>query len=554
MKKRFDELCRIEGGRAEPETIRGWLAGYGQAVKALAGSGKVMLPVVLTLIFGYGFTLLHPSVSVDDTAIGWYMDEGQILLQGRFFPYLIQRILPVYRFQPVVTDLLAVLAMTAGMLLLSCLFDRAADGEIPLGWRTAFICIALSYPLIAEIFIYMQVSFTIGLGYLLSALAAAALYSFWKTGKKRFWAAAGVLSCLLAGSFESFLAVVIGEAVMLLLLQERYGAREDRPVRRFLLRMISCGGAIAAGLVLKAVIMAGIRMTHPALFATGVNPSQNEILWGAGNFSAIFSELMRLLTIKYLYHALSYLPIGIYAVGFFGCLAAAIWAILQKRGRAALEWAVLAGSTQALSLVQGDAQRYRTDQCFAVFVGFLVMMAGSALCRRFAGNGVRTLAGVCAGVLCLLQAQDLNRWFSLDYARWQYEERLLTGAAQAVLEQYGDERPVIFVGSPSLPDTLAEAFSVPEGGVEERIVSKIYRAQGKEYVRPWLTETLQSSVVGWAVSALDGSNGQLRILLAWEGYDFPACTPEQFEEAEALELSPGEIVDCGEYIVVNLGS
>lgn len=557
-KKFFPHYIEIKGEKG-PDTLREWCAEYIYDLRELIHCKSVLIPVILTVILGYGFTLLHPSVSVDDTAISWYMDEGQILLQGRFFPYFIQRILPVYRFQPVVTDLLAVLSMTAGFLLFSCVLDRAAEGNLSFPWRTVFVCLALSYPLIVEIFIYMQVSFTIGIGYLLTSAAAAALLSYWKSGKKRFLAVVTVLSCLLAGSFESFLAVLVCEVVMLLILQKIYGPDEKRPIKRFSARMLSCAGAIAAGLILKAGIMGIIRFTHHELFSTGINPSQNAILWDSGNFSEIFSEMVRLISIKYLLHAFSYLPLSIYALCFFGCIFAAILCAVQRRGTLAFQFLALALSTQALSFIQGDAQRYRTCQCFAVFTAFLFMMAGNFICQKINRKWIHTLAGTLAAFLCLLQSQDLNRWFSLDYTRWQFEEKLIVSAAQEVVHSYGDEKPVIFTGSVTLPDFLSESFSVPENGIEVRIARKIYTAAGKEYVRPWLTETLQNSVITWAISALDGAGGQLRILLSWEGYDFPACTEKQYQEAETRSAdfpvypAEGSIQDCGEYIIVHMG-
>lgn len=558
MHRHFTGLIQIEGEQRS-ETLHDWCAGYLYDLRELIHCKGVMLPVILTIILGYGFTLLHPSVSVDDTAIGWYMDKGQILLQGRFFPYFIQRILPIYRFQPVVTDLLAVQCMTIGFLWLSCAFDRAAEGNLSLPWRTAFICLTLSYPLVAEIFIYMQVSFTIGLGYLLSAMAAAALQSYWKSGKKRFLTLTAIIACLLAGSFESFLVVLIVETVMILILREIYGTAEDRPLKRFIFRMISCAEAIAAGLILKAGMMAIIRLTHPGLFSTGVNPSQNTILWGLGKFTETFAEMARLLSIKYLLHALSYPPLSIYALCFLGCICAAVICLIQKRGTLAFQLLALALSTQALSLIQGTAQRYRTCQCFAIFTAFLIMLTGSRICQKIHRKELRTLAGTFAALLCFWQAQNLNHWFSLDYARWQFEENRLVIAVQQVSSQYDITKPVIFTGTLSLPDFLSESFSVPENGLERRVAEKIYALQGKEYTRPWLTETLQNSVVTWAISALDGANGQLRTLLSWEGYDFPPCTAEQYREAEERSADfpaypeNGSICDCGEYIIVHMG-
>ncbi len=557
-KKIFPRFIQIEGEKG-PETVRAWCAEYIYDLREMLRCKSVSIPVVLTILLGYGFMLLHPSVSVDDTAIGWYIDDGQILLQGRFFPYFIQRVLPVYRFQPVVTDLLAVLSMTAGFLLFSCVLNRAAERALPLPSRTAFVCLALSYPLIAEIFIYMQVSFTIGLGYLLTSAAAAALFGYWQSGKGRFLAITAVLSCLLAGSFESFLAVLICEAVMLLILREIYGPAEEHPIKRFVLRMLSCAGAIAAGLILKAGVMGIIRITHQQLFSSGTNPSQNTILWGSDCFTAVFSEMFRLIAIKYLLHALSYLPISLYALCFFGCILAAIFSTAAKRGTLALQLFSLALSTQALSFIQGDAQRYRTCQCFAVFIAFFFLLAGNLICQKINRKWVRPLAGTLAALLCLVQAQNLNHWFSLDFARWQFEQNHLTGAAQEVIRDYGDEKPVIFTGAVSLPAYLAERFSVPDGGIEARVAEKIYAAMGEEYVRPWLTETLQNSVITWAISALDGAGGQLRILLSWEGYDFPAYTQAQYQEAETraagLPAYPaeGSILDCGEYILVHMG-
>ena len=559
FRQHLSRLLRMKNGDREPDKLGEWLAEYRYDLREMIRCRSMILPLVLTLLLGYGFTLTHPSVSVDDTAIGWYMDEGQILLQGRFFPYLLQRVLPVYRFQPVVTDLLAVLCMTIGMLLFSCVLDRAAGRSITIPWRTVFVCAAVSYPLIAEIFIYMQVSFTIGLCYLLSAVAAAALYGLWCTGRGRYFAVAAGIACLLAGSFESCIVVLIVECICLLIVAQLYGQQEDRPIKRFILRMLSCGAAILIGLILKIIIMGGIRLIRRDLFLSGVNPSQNMTLWGSGSFTETFSEMMRLISVKYILHAFSYLPVGLYAVGFAGCLLAAILFAVRRKGTLALEFASLALSTQALSLIQGDAQRYRTCQCFAIFAGFLVMLIGNSICRQRVRRWVKTAAGILAGAFCLLQAQDLNRWFSLDYARWQYEERLLTSAAQEVLRDSGDDQPVIFTGQLTLPDYLAESFSVPEDGLETRIAEKVYRAQGREYVRPWLTETLQQSVITWAVSALDGANGQLRVLLVWEGYDFPACTGQQYMDAEERTESlpaypePGSVLDCGDYVAVHMG-
>lgn len=152
------------------------MEGVGRLVKEIASQISMfikkinyILPVIITAILSFGFTITNYSVNIDSLEYERYYESGnELLAQGRFGIVFINKIIHIFEFNPFFNDLLAVILIILSTIILCALFKKITNNKLNEKVYTIFSCLFVSYPLISEIFLYN--SLNIAIAYILIAV------------------------------------------------------------------------------------------------------------------------------------------------------------------------------------------------------------------------------------------------------------------------------------------------------------------------------------------------------------------------------------------------
>ena len=100
-------------------------------------TNKLMIVIlIVVLVLSYGFTITNYSMGIDDTALERYVDDKELLAQGRVSGPLLHKILGIYKFAPFWLDTLAVICLFFAVILWCAVLRKASNGKLN---RAAYI-------------------------------------------------------------------------------------------------------------------------------------------------------------------------------------------------------------------------------------------------------------------------------------------------------------------------------------------------------------------------------------------------------------------------------
>ena len=236
-----------------------------------------------------------------------------------------------------------------------------------------------------------------------------------------------------------------------------------------------------------------------------------------------------------------------------------------------------------LAVVEGKATLYRSAQFLPLVCAFGMLAASlwvsgvvNSLVQNGAGAGkavrwrkyvaqvVRMVFGVAAASVLWNQCTDLNKWFYVDYNKYQYTKEYMCRVGDALQRDFDLSKPVIFTGQWENPKSIVKDAYVDIGSedffkmkritdmVDEHLLEKFYRTHGV-----WVAQTPSLSVVSWGKYAF-GTNEELVRFMAHHGYEIrPLLDDSYYEEAELHGVDmpnfpqEGSIEDMGDYIIVH---
>lgn len=134
------------------------------------------IPVILLTILTYGFTLSNYSIGIDDASLFWYIDWKVLVSQGRWGYELISPIVNVSSFLPFWLDLLTIYVYLVTTVLWTILFYEASNRKLVKEGCIIFSCLYISFPFLAEIFIFMAADLLSGFTMLFAVLAVREFY------------------------------------------------------------------------------------------------------------------------------------------------------------------------------------------------------------------------------------------------------------------------------------------------------------------------------------------------------------------------------------------
>lgn len=417
------------------------IRGYLRIVGRLMGSVWFFVPVVLVGVLGFGYILGHPTIAIDNTGEPFYFLGNGLLSQGRYSQVLLYGLFHLKSMSPI-TPVMGVVLLVLSAFFWGGLFSYASGGRLGRLGLLLFGALFVSYPLVAESFVYDLGFVFIALAYLLTPIGVVLALSVvnlrdWKAGLGVVFLMAFVLPL-----YESFAAVFIFGVLSCLILERLYGAERGRSLKEVSVRVLV--GLVLLGLSL--VLMAGVNGIIRSFVEVGVNYADQGIAWLRGDVLSTGIGLVRDMVFSYGFNGLAYLPIGMLVASVGIHLFFLLW---RKDG--VLSWLIL-GSVLSLFIIPillGHIQYYRSCSVFGLFVSFGFMLVVDGLrangWQDWRGLVVRRGAVLLGVLLVVWQVGDLNHWFRGEVLR-DREEKLVAFRIGGALEAYGSKKPVVFVG------------------------------------------------------------------------------------------------------------
>lgn len=554
-------------------------------MKKLYNHKAYICMIALVAACGYGFKTAHPAIGIDDTPYAYYFDEGLAAVVGRWVLFVLNKFVHLSEYAPFLTDFAAVLILMAAVTVWGVLFYEIFEEKIPKFGYWFFSCVFLSCPLIAEVFTYYLHN-GIAIGYLFCGIS---LYLFRegseiqkgkRIGRSIFkYAMAAAAMVVAMGCYESFMIVwLVG--VLFLLLAERMAGISQGVLKKLIAAALTAMCAMVLRTIVLKLVIAVFDLSY--LQDEAVQRSVTELLgWlfepGA---RAEFVMVLKRLFVMYGVFAYAYYPIRIFVVSAFVIGIYSLWRSFRQKD---LWIAVLmVGSFIAaflLAVVEGKATLYRSAQFLPLVCGFGALLAACAVSgfgawvragagrqrfRTILAKGSMILYVFVAAAVLWNQCTDLNKWFYVDYRKYEYTKDYMLRIADELEKNFDTAKPVIFTGEWENPkgivgDAYVELYSEKfykmkriTDLVDEHLLEKYYRAHGV-----WVAQTPSLSVVSWGKYAF-GTDEELLRFLRMHGHEFrPLLDTSLYEQAEqyAVELPsfPAEdsIVDMGDYIIIH---
>lgn len=548
-----------------------------------------VLLISLTALCGYGFKVMNPTMGIDDTPYAYYFEEGLAAVVGRWVLFLLNKIFHISDFAPFITDFVAVLILMLAVTVWGTLFYMVLGERIPKWGYWLFSCIFLSCPLIAEVFTYYLHN-GIAIGYLSCGLSLG-LFRLGVNGvvaKHKKEAVYGLLGAMAAmvvamGCYESFMIVwLVG--VLLLFLAERLTGNGQKVFGKLVCAAVVAAVAMVVRSIVLEIVIAAFGLSE--LRDEAVLRSMTEMLsWmTAPGAWAEFVMVLKRLFVMYGVFAYAYYPIKIFVLATAVILLFALWRTFKQRDGWILILSVgVFVAAFLLVVVEGSVTLYRSAQFLPLICGFGMLMAtyavaglvgglqktgsgkaGGSKWRNVIAKAGRLIFGVVAASILWNQCTDLNKWFYVDYNKYQYAKEYMSQVAYALKADYDLSKPVIFTGEWENPKSIVEDAYVDYSSetyikmvylaelVDDHILEKYYREYGV-----WVAQTPSLSVISWGKNAF-GTDEELVRFMAHHGHIVqPRVDDTYYEEAEQYSVNmpsfpqEGSIEDMGDYIIVH---
>lgn len=528
----------------------------------------------LTAACGYGFSIVQPSIGIDDTAVALYLEDGLEVTMGRWTVYWLNKMFHVSDFAPFMTELVGVLFLMLAATILNVVLRRLVGEKSGVLASTVFACAFISNPIISEVFVYYWHD-GVGLGYVLSALALLFFHEAMEGKGKSRWLAFGkslLFVWAAVGCYESFLILYILGIIVIVFL---WGIEDASRLRlKNIAGFLAVGAALCLGCVLLRSVM--IAFTTQVFGLEGVMDGLKQEQRSLSEMMVLFVEggldnlimLVKRFWVVYHLNAIVYLPVTVYELAcvIFG-VASVILAVRKKKIWYPVLFVGMLIAPFLLTLAEMRVSYYRSCQYLPFFAAAGLWLLCMTLGRI--GNK-RKVASVCAALIALVvvwnQAESLNRSFYTDYRKYETTKEFLLEIAHEVESEYGAGVPLVFTGHYETPYELRKDYYVPYGSKEYQMIAtitdkidphlkeKYFAPQGYSFVGEASFPMIQ-----WGFDAFDGTNREMHNFLKMHGYSFLLVTDEEvIKEANEIGTTmpewpaEGSVTQQEGYVLVHI--
>lgn len=511
---------------------------------------KYILPLLLTAILSYGFMVVNPTIGIDDTASERFFQDGLEPYMGRWTLFLINRVLRLAEFAPLVTEFVGVIFLIFSVTLWCVAFKRIQSSKLPLWAYTFFSCIFLSAPILSEICTYYTHN-GICMAYGFAGLGAIAFAEGMKKDRKKRWrytVISALWATIAAGCYESMVIVYIIGIIMiyLLLCKEDVGKKYDRGLWGWVIRGVI---AMVILLTVRTLIVESIKILFSLednILVFDTRGLSEMLQWvdgsrGAGEFGMVVKRYI----LKYYINALAYFPITMFVI------AAAVlimYCMVQALRHKTIMFPVCGGAILLIPglmmLIEAQTTPYRASQYIPLVCGFAVLLLTDLLYELLKGKAQKAAGYVLVFLLIVCtfnQCTEMNKWFYVDYLKYEDAKNTMNTIAYDLKKNHDYSKPVIFVGSYEVPDSIVEDAGLKlhseefyrirklADRLDEHLKEKYYTLDG----RYKLAETPYLSVLNWGINAFDLTNVELFNFWEMHGHSFRMETDlKQYEKAD----------------------
>ncbi len=518
-----------------------------QEMKDLLSQKIYTVALIITALCGYGFSVTHYSIGIDDTAVSLYLVDGLEVEMGRWVMYLLNKGFFIGEFAPFVTELLAVVFLMLAGTVFCVLFKRILGERMGVVPCTLFSCVFVSNPLIATVFVYYFHNGA-GLAYLITALALLCYNTFLeKEGKERYKSLlySALFVWVAAGCYESFLVLYILGVLAIVFLRGLYD--KNKLSSGFVIKSLLCGAlAVVGSMILRtimlAIVIALFQIDAPDTVLGLRSISEMSVLFSAEGLQNTWM-LVKRFWLLYHVNALVFLPITGYELA---CFVAGIYAVIALVKKKNLWYPLLFGGMLLvpllLTIIEAKVTFYRSCQYLPFFTAFGVLLLFLGFEQQRFAKYYRVLITFVGIVLIYNQATQLNRNFYTDYRQYELAKETMLGVAYDVERQFGTETPIVLVGSDDIPYEFIKHYYVPYDSwqykaiaaitnpVDEHLKEKYFQAEGYCFIGE-----LNLPMIRWGFDAFDGTNRELIRFLEMHGYSFTTITDKAIlDEARKL--------------------
>lgn len=531
--------------------------------------------VFLAAVCAYGFQVTHVAVGIDDTAIALYFEEGLAPVMGRWTLYILNKIFHFSDFTPWMTDLIGVFFLMLAASIWCVLLYRVFYDEIPFIGYTFFAALFITCPLISEVYVYYLHN-GLGVGYVLSALSLLLVQNALEKDKDirvccRNLLTAAFLLVASIGCYESF-AIVYAVGALLLFITQRIGGNSSRAnvYRKSTWRWgLFSGIPLVAAVLLRGFVVKLVckvfALAVPENFTFGNYRGTFSIF--SGNRSELVMYFKRF-WVKFYLNGLVYLPITVLVLGIGILLIFSVCYGVKKRDVFLPLAAVAIPVLPALMiLIEGKESYYRSCQYVPLVGAFGVLLLFRAGHRYLRNKVVRCVGVVLAAALLWNQCADMNRWFYVDYLKYEYFKDVMITVFRDLERDHDLSKPIIFGGACPVPYSIMEGacieFASPQykiikalgDMVDPHLIEKYNESSGRGYV---FAETPTFSTLQWGVTAFDDTSREIRNFLSMIGYEIRIETDlQKIKDVRQLSESmphfprDGYIQEYEDYLIVH---
>lgn len=527
--------------------------------------------VSLTAVCSYGFLVSHETIGIDDTCIPLYFEDGLAPAVGRWTLYLINKCFHLSDFAPWMTEIAGVLLLLFAVTAWCVVFSRILGRGKSIVGYTFFSAVFLSCPLISEIYVYYLHN-GISLAYGLTAICLLLVLKAMETGqikKKRasYTVGAAVVLAAALGCYESFMIVFAVGMLFAFILVRGFADHEKKylgnPLSWVGMLFVTAVSAVAFRWLILSLISALFHIEIPESFLV----KYRSVFSFEDMSRAEFFMNVKRFWLKYYLNAFAYLPIAVLVFGIAALFMLCIVRGIRKKD-IFLPLAALAVplAPACMVIIEGKETYYRASQyvpLIGAFAIFLILM----LIREHLPKFCMAVGAALAFVLLWNQCAEMNKWFYVDYLKYQDTRNVMEQVAYDLEKGYDLQKPIVFRGAYFVPFGIAKDAYLEFDSARYRWIRRIgdlidphlvekYNAEGVYgYV---FAETPVNSTLRWGVTAFDGTGGELGNFMKMLGHDFKIETDlKKIEEAQkrTVEMTNfpenGYIREYEEYIIVN---
>lgn len=460
-------------------------------------------------------------------------------------------------FYPFFVDFITVILLIIAAILFCSLFNEISKGRLRKIAYTIFACFFITYPLVMEIFTYVPMGISISLGFIAIALSLISYTEYLNTNKTRYMIFSVLMIWLAVSLYESF-AVVYVLGVFAIKVIELLYADEKKKLRDVIKDCILYFIPLLLGIMINYIFA----YCFKKIFNIPENTKASRtILYFKANIGVVLKYLLHTIIVEEVLDAFGYLPITFLVISFIiSIIMACVTSIRKKNISILLVFLGMQLSIFLLSIIQGHSAGYRMSQQFYLFVPVIFMILVQMIMDS---NMKKILKNIAMFVICLMlfyQVKDLYNWQYLNDIRYQKEKSDAILIANEIMQKYGNEKPIIFVGTYEMPEQLEKAVRPNE---LHRKILEYYNQKSDMKIdmenihisHTNLQSYIAFGMVGHITEGIPGV--ELIKFFKYLGYDFKTGTMDMYNEAKKIENDlpnwpqKGSIVEMEEYIVVN---